>query len=222
MYPERRILATFFDMDGIIIDSEPLWFQAKNEVLSKLNIDISCYTKLPNTIGLRIDQVICTWYELLPLNKPSKKEIIDMITTNVMILIEEKKPLLPGVKFALKLCKKYNFKIGLASASPLRMLERVLDIFNLTHYFDLIISSENLPYSKPHPQIYLDAATQFDINPQKCVAIEDSFNGMIAVKAARMRSIVIPAIEYHNDLVWSVADVKLKSLAQLTFAHLNG
>ncbi|PPI86815.1 hexitol phosphatase HxpB [Candidatus Pantoea edessiphila] len=222
MYPDKNIIAIFFDMDGIIIDSEPLWIQAKNDILSTLNITLPYHSKVADTIGLRIDQTVCMWYKSIPLNKPSKKEVIDFIITRAMELIEEKKPLLPGVEYALTLCKKYNLKIGLVSASPLYMLKRVLTLFNLNSYFDLIVSAESLPYSKPHPQIYLDAADQLFVKPQQCTSIEDSFNGMIATKAARMRSIVIPAVEYSNDPRWCLADVKLNNLTQLTFEHLNG
>ncbi|PPI88128.1 2-deoxyglucose-6-phosphatase [Candidatus Pantoea edessiphila] len=222
MHTNRNILATFFDMDGIIIDSEPLWIQARNEIISQLNVKLPYHSMLPDTTGLRVDQTICMWYHLLPKNKPSEKEIIESIIIRVMTLIEEKKPLLPGVKFALKLCKEYNFKIGLVSASPLFMLKKILELFDLNSYFDLIISAEYLPYSKPHPQIYLDAASKVKVDPKKCVAIEDSIHGMIATKAALMRSIVIPPIEFNNDPRWCLANIKLDNLTKLTFLHLNG
>ncbi|MBK4775376.1 2-deoxyglucose-6-phosphatase [Candidatus Pantoea edessiphila] len=223
MYYNRDISAIFFDMDGIIIDSEPLWNQAQNEVLSKLDIKIPNTSKTPDSIGLRIDQSVLIWYKLLPKdsNRPSQKEIIDDIITRAMLLIEERKPLLPGVESALILCKTCNLKIGLASASPLFMLKRVLNTFGLSHYFDLVISAECLPYSKPHPQIYIDAAAQLNIIPQQCIAIEDSINGMIATKAALMNSIVIPAIEYQNDPRWCLANKKLRNLTQLTISHLG-
>ncbi|MXP50976.1 hexitol phosphatase HxpB [Pantoea sp. SoEX] len=217
-------LAVFFDMDGIIIDSEPLWSQAQNEVISELNIKLPYnYSKHPDSVGLRIDQTVNMWYKLLPLNinKPSQQDIMNLIITRAMALIKYKKPLFPGVESALKLCKECNLKVGLTSASPLCMLQMVLEIFNLNHYFDVIISGDFLPYSKPHPQIYLDAAIKLNIDPQKCIAIEDSINGMIATKAARMHSIVIPAIEYKNDPRWCLSNIKLENITQLTISHLN-
>jgi beta-phosphoglucomutase-like phosphatase (HAD superfamily) len=82
-----------------------------------------------------------------------------------------------------------------ASASPLRMLEKVLTMFELRDQFDALASAESLPYSKPHPQVYLNCAASLGVDPMACVALEDSVNGMIASKAARMRSIVVPAEE---------------------------
>ncbi|MDW8848143.1 hexitol phosphatase HxpB [Erwinia sp. MMLR14_017] len=218
----RPVLAAIFDMDGLLIDSEPLWDQAEMDVFSTLNIDLTRRSELPDTLGLRIDQVVRMWHETLPWNGPSQEEVTQRIITRAMTLVEESRPLLPGVEQALKLCRAEGLKIGLASASPLHMLERVLELFELRSYFDVLASAEALPYSKPHPQVYLDAAARLGVDPLNCVTLEDSLNGMIATKAARMRSVVIPAKEYADDPRWSLANVKLNSLTELTSADLHG
>nr|MBA2816927.1 Fructosamine-3-kinase [Candidatus Pantoea persica] len=102
------------------------------------------------------------------------------------------------------------------------MQERVLALFDLRDAFDVLVSAEALSYSKPHPQVYLDAAARLEIDPLSCVTLEDSFNGMIATKAARMRSLVVPAAALRDDARWSLANVKLDDLTQLTAAHLLG
>ncbi|MBS6034674.1 MAG: hexitol phosphatase HxpB [Pantoea sp.] len=218
----RPVLAALFDMDGLLIDSEPLWDQAELDIFSTLDVDLSRRNELPDTLGLRIDQTVRMWYETLPWNGPSQQEVTQRIIARAMTLIEETRPLLPGVEAALQLCRQQNLKIGLASASPLAMLERVLEIFNLRHYFDVLASAEALPYSKPHPQVYLNAAASLAIDPLNCVTLEDSFNGMIATKAARMRSIVVPAALHRDDPRWALADVRLDDLTQLTLADLHG
>ncbi|AIX73907.1 MAG: hexitol phosphatase HxpB [Mixta calida] len=218
----RPVLAAIFDMDGLLIDSEPLWDQAELDVFATLNVDLSRRSELPDTLGLRIDQVVRMWYETLPWSGPSQQEVTDRIIARAINLVEEKKPLLPGVEQALQLCRAQGLKVGLASASPLHMLEKVLTLFNLRDYFDTLASAESLPWSKPHPQVYLDAAAQLGVDPLNCVTLEDSFNGMIATKAARMRSIVVPAEEYRDDPRWALADVKLDSLVALTPQHLKG
>ncbi|MCZ4058587.1 hexitol phosphatase HxpB [Pantoea sp. LMR881] len=218
----RPVLAALFDMDGLIVDSEPLWDQAEMDIFSTLDVDLTRRSELPDTLGLRIDQVVRMWYETLPWSGPSQQEVTDRIITRALNLIEETRPLLPGVEAALQLCQQQGLKIGLVSASPLHMLERVLALFSLRSYFDVLVSAEALPYSKPHPQVYLDAAAKLGIDPLNCVTLEDSFNGMIATKAARMRSIVVPAAEHRDDPRWSLAEVKLSDLTQLTAAHLQG
>ena len=218
----RPVLAAIFDMDGLLIDSEPLWERAELDVFATLDVDLSRRNELPDTVGLRIDQVVRMWYETLPWLGPTQEEVTQRILTRALTLVEESRPLLPGVESALKLCQAEGLKIGLASASPLFMQEQVLEMFRLRHYFEVLASAEALPYSKPHPQVYLDAAARLGVDPLNCVTLEDSVNGMIATKAARMRSIVVPAPCYANDARWALADVKLASLSELSSRHLLG
>lgn len=218
----RPVLAAIFDMDGLLIDSEPLWQQAELDIFTTLDIDLSRRGEMPDTLGLRIDQVVRMWYETLPWNGPSQAEVTQRIINRSLSLVEETRPLLPGVKQSLELCRSEGLKIGLASASPLFMLESVLEMFSLRDYFEVLASAESLPYSKPHPQVYLDAAARLGVDPLNCVTLEDSFNGMIATKAGRMRSIVVPDAIHAADLRWSLADVKLSSLEELTAQHLHG
>ncbi|MCT1468307.1 hexitol phosphatase HxpB [Citrobacter freundii] len=222
MSTPRQILAAIFDMDGLLVDSEPLWDQAELDVIASLGVDISRRHELPDTLGLRIDMVVDLWFAQQPWNGPSRQEVTERIITRAIALVKETKPLLPGVREAVALCKSQGIKVGLASASPLHMLEKVLTMFDLRSSFDALASAEKLPYSKPHPQVYLDCATKLGIDPLNCVALEDSVNGMIASKAARMRSIVVPAHENQEDPRFVLADVKLTSLTELTAVHLRG
>ncbi|EGT4265751.1 hexitol phosphatase HxpB [Cronobacter sakazakii] len=222
MSSPRQILAAIFDMDGLLIDSEPLWDQAELEVMATLGVDTSRRHELPDTLGLRIDLVVALWFAQQPWNGPSLDEVTQRIITRAMTLVEEKRPLLPGVADVIALCKAQGLKVGLASASPLRMLERVLTLFDLREQFDALASAEHLPYSKPHPQVYLDAAAKLGVDPLCCVTLEDSVNGMVATKAARMRSIVVPAEENRSDARWALANVRLNSLTELEPWHLKG
>jgi len=216
----RPVYAAIFDMDGLLIDSEPLWDQAEMEILASLGVDISRRAELPDTLGLRIDQTVRMWYDAQPWRGVSQAEVTTRIIARTLELVEATQPLLPGVEQALTLCQQQGLKIALASASPLAMLERVLEMFHLRHYFVALASAEALPFSKPHPQVYLNAAAALDVDPLNCVALEDSFNGMVACKAARMRSIVVPAAEHRRDTRWAVADVQLESLTALQARHL--
>ncbi|MGL4723481.1 MAG: hexitol phosphatase HxpB [Scandinavium sp.] len=222
MTAQRQILAAIFDMDGLLIDSEPLWDRAELDIIASLGVDISRRNELPDTLGLRIDMVVELWFAQQPWNGPSREEVTDTIISRAISLVEEERPLLPGVREAIALCKAQGLKVGVASASPLHMLEKVLTMFDLRDQFDALASAEKLPYSKPHPQVYLDCAAKLGVSPLTCVALEDSVNGMIASKAARMRSIVVPEHANFADARYVLADVKLSSLEQLTAAHLLG
>lgn len=222
MSSQRQILAAIFDMDGLLIDSEPLWDRAELEIIASLGVDISRRNELPDTLGLRIDMVVELWFAQQPWTGPTRQEVTDRIIHRALTLVKEERPLLPGVREAVALCKAQGLKVGLASASPLHMLESVLEMFDLRDSFDALVSAQTLPFSKPHPQVYIDCAARLGIDPLCCVALEDSVNGMVASKAARMRSIVIPAEEGQHDPRFALADVKLHSLEQLTVAHLRG
>lgn len=222
MASKHQIHAAIFDMDGLLIDSEPLWEQAEHEIIASLGVDTSRHHELPETLGLRIDVVVGLWFDLMPWTGPSCEEVTALVIKRVVELVEQQRPLKPGVREALQLCKAQGLKVGLASASPLAMQERVLEIFGLRDWFDTLASAEHLPYSKPNPQVYLNAAAQLNISPVNCVALEDSVTGMVASKAARMRSIVVPLTESLSDPRWGLADRKLSSLEQLTASDLTG
>ncbi|MGE4801221.1 hexitol phosphatase HxpB [Yersinia hibernica] len=215
MATPHPIKAAIFDMDGLLIDSEPLWLQAELDIFTSLGLDTTSRDTLPDTLGLRIDLVVKMWYQAMPWQGPSQAEVCKLIIARAIELVEEKRPVLPGVEYALNLCRQQGLKIGLASASPLHMQKRVLALLGIETYFDRLVSAEYLPYSKPHPEVYLNAASDLGVDPLQCVTLEDSVNGMIATKAARMRSIVIPSEEYRSDPRWALADIQLASLEQL-------
>lgn len=141
-------------------------------------------------------------------------------TKRVIELIEEQRPLLPGVKPALQLFLDYNLKIGLASASPKHILEKVHTMFNIRDYFSAVVSATPLPYSKPHPEVYLRAAKLLAIEQTHCVTFEDSFHGMIVVKAARMHNIIVSPKDHFAAPRWTLADIKLNTLVELTTKHI--
>ncbi len=114
----RQIHAAIFDMDGLLIDSEPLWDQAELEVIKSLGVDISRRDELPDTLGLRIDLVVDLWFAQQPWKGADRAEVTARIISRAIELVEASRPLLPGVREAVALCKAQGLKVGLASASP--------------------------------------------------------------------------------------------------------
>ena len=145
MSAKRRIEAAIFDMDGLLIDSEPLWDQAEVEVMESLGVDTRRRDELPDLLGLRIDLVVDLWYAQQPWHGVDRAEATARIIRRAIELVEASRPLLPGVREAVALCKAQGLKVGLASASPLMMLEKVLDMFELRDQFDALASRSIYP-----------------------------------------------------------------------------
>lgn len=137
MSAKRRIEAAIFDMDGLLIDSEPLWDQAEVEVMESLGVDTRRRDELPDLLGLRIDLVVDLWYAQQPWHGVDRAEATARIIRRAIELVEASRPLLPGVREAVALCKAQGLKVGLASASPLMMLEKVLNMFELRDHLML-------------------------------------------------------------------------------------
>jgi len=115
--------------------------------------------------------------------------------------------------------------LGMASSSPVELIEVVLQKLNIGDYFVHCASAQQLPLGKPHPQVYIDCAAAMQVSPVQCLAFEDSFNGMIAAKAARMKCVVVPSATDAESEKWKAADVQLESLLHfddVIFRQLNG
>ncbi|BAJ00241.1 hexitol phosphatase HxpB [Shewanella violacea] len=209
-----KLKAIIFDMDGVLIDSEPSWQKAIFQTLELLGLPIRFEDTLQTT-GLRIDQVVSYWYQKFPWDNYDNEKTANAIVDQVVNMISTTGQAMTGVEQALKFCRDNDYKIGLATSSSSPIIEAVLNKLKLAHYFDSIQSAEHLAYGKPHPEVYLNCAKALDIDPMTCVAIEDSFNGLVAARAANMQTIVIPAVEQQGEPRWILAHQQLRDLTQL-------
>ncbi|MCG7586540.1 hexitol phosphatase HxpB [Photobacterium sp. OFAV2-7] len=206
--------AAVFDMDGLLVDSEPFWQRAQVEIFSSLGVQIEQKDTL-QTMGLRIDQVVEFWYAKQPWQDLDCATVTEMIVVRVEELIKEHKPMLPGVLEALATCEQLGLKVALASSSPMRLIQSTLEALSLESKFSAVLSAEHLRYGKPHPEVYINAADKLGVAPQACVAFEDSVNGLLAAKAAQMKGIAVPEKAYADDARWAIADRKLSSLHEV-------
>jgi mannitol-1-/sugar-/sorbitol-6-/2-deoxyglucose-6-phosphatase len=210
-----KINTVLFDMDGLLLDTEPLWGESMLRVAEKHKIPIT-RKKFKETTGLRIYEVTDHWAIHYPWEGKSSKEVADEILDDIIASSKTSGRVLDGVEAALKLLRKHHYKIGLASSSPKHMIDQLVDHFELTKYFDEITSADAVELGKPHPAVFLHCAAALGATPNECLVLEDSVNGMIAGKAARMKVIVIPDELHFDDPRFSLADAKLKSLEDLT------
>jgi len=210
-----QIKAVIFDMDGVIIDSEPLWRIAMIEVFRSVHLELT-EDECAATQGLRIDEVVDFWYKQRPWKgNKARHEIVEAIILKVQQLIQEKGEAMKGFHQAVSLLRDNHLRLALASSSSKRLIITVINKVQANDDFEFLCSGEDEAYGKPHPAIFLKAASLLGLLPQECVVIEDSINGMVAAKAARMPCIVIPEYVNDEDPRWTLADVKLKSLEDL-------
>lgn len=214
------IQAVIFDMDGLLLDSEDFWQQAEFEVFSSLGVPLKL-ADTKATVGLRCDYVVQHWYNRHPWTGPTLAEVADDIIARVIQLLTSQGTLLPGAREALALCRQLQLPVALATSSNHRMMLAALHHFGIAGYFQATCSAEFLPYAKPHPQVYLNAAAALGVPPEQCLALEDSVAGVIAAKAARMRCFAIPDAHQQQDPRYGIADRVLPSLMSLTAAMLD-
>lgn len=214
--------AVIFDMDGILVDSEPLWISAEREAMIRHGIDRDDLFERLNFVstGMRLSEVVELVCRALPDHKLDASAMTQEIIQGTIDKVRATKPILPGVVEALQLCRSLGLKVGLASSSVMVAIDAVTDCLGITDYFDVRVSAEHLAYGKPHPEVYLLAAKKLGEHPLNCITVEDSIAGMIATKAAKMRSIVVPAAADRDLPQWCLADYQLPSLLSLTKQHL--
>lgn len=211
--------AIIFDMDGVLIDSEPLWKIAEIEGFGAVGINLT-QTDCEETVGLRIDEVVRLWHKKVGWNSKSIEAVSDHIVDVLIREIYAQGKTLSGVHESLELFKNAGYKIGLATSSYQRIIHAVLDKLGIEKYFDEMYSAEFETYGKPHPAVFLTTASKLNVHPNDCLVIEDSFNGVLAAKSARMKVVAIPEKSHHYDQRLVIADKILGSLHELNLDEL--
>lgn len=209
-----------FDMDGLLIDSEPLWGLAMREVFSTVGVTLTPeLTSL--TTGLRTKEVVSYWHNYFKWDAKSPEQVTEEILDSVTAKILHEGQAMEGLRYILDFAHQQNFKVGLASSSPMRLIQSVLDHLNIRDAFHAVSSAEFEAYGKPHPAVYLACAQELGSDPLSCIAFEDSITGMIAGKAARMKVVVVPEIHRRGDQRFALADMQLNSLLEFNEEKLN-
>lgn len=190
---DHKISAVIFDMDGLILDSEPLWKIAEIETFKEVGFDFTI-EMCALTTGMRIDEVVEFWRKKIKWESFTNTEIVDKIQNKMIQLIKERGKLLPGIIESLNLLNANDVLIGLASSSSMSLINTTVDTLKIRKFFNVIHSAENEIAGKPNPAVFLSAAKMLKVNPEKCLVLEDSKAGMNAGINANMRTIVIPEL----------------------------
>jgi HAD superfamily hydrolase (TIGR01509 family) len=208
------IEAVVFDVDGVLIDSEPVWERvrrkfvadrggrwpddAQDRMMGMSTAEWSAY--MSEDFGLRI----------------APREVAQLVIAAMTAEYQAHLPLLPGAVDAVRALSA-RWRLGVASSAPKSLIEAVLDASGLRSAFAAAVSSEEVAQGKPAPDVYLEAAARLGVPPAAGAAVEDSSNGLRAAAAAGLAVIAVPRPEYPPaaDAIQR-ARVVLDSLTELT------
>jgi beta-phosphoglucomutase family hydrolase len=182
--------AVIFDMDGVLIDSEPFHLVVNEKIFANLGINLSEdeYHSFIGTTHKDMWSTIKKRYNL-PQSVP---ELVNMqVSGNIdYIKNEEIEPIkIKGVARLLSKIARENIRTGIASSSPTEVIELVINKLKISNYFSAIVGGEEIEKGKPSPDIFLKAAKRLNAEPSECIVIEDSKNGVLAAKAAEMKCV---------------------------------
>jgi sugar-phosphatase len=205
--------AVLFDMDGVLIDSEPLWQDAEIEVFARHGVTLS-REDCASTMGLRVDEVVRHWYSLRPWSEASCELVESEIVDSVINLVKTRGEAKLGVLHSLDYIASQGLPCGLASSSYLRIIEEVLDKLSIAKHFRVIHSAEFEKRGKPAPDVYLTAAQKIAAAPERCLVFEDSLNGVRAAKSAGMICVAIPDPYSPRAEIEALADLTINELSE--------
>jgi beta-phosphoglucomutase-like phosphatase (HAD superfamily) len=205
------IEAVIFDLDGLLVDSEPVWFKARKDFMNKFGLE---WTVEDHKIQMGVSTEFWANYTYEKIGgRVSHNIIIDEILGRMISYYEDGEvETLPGASEALSYCAD-NFIVGLASGSPLRLIDAAIKGKGWEHYFREVVSSDEVEKGKPAPDTYLEIFRRLNISPQKTVVIEDSGGGIMAGFNSGARVIAVPNIEMMpSDDIMAKTSVNLESL----------
>ena len=213
------IKTVIFDMDGVIVDTEPVHHYAYHQHFEQLNIEVT-----PEMYASFTGNSTKNIFERLKIQFNLAEEVNALVETKRNLFndaFDSKKDLylLDGVEDLIKDLYDNGMQLVLASSSATVTINRVFNRFGLHKYFTHIVSGEDFPKSKPHPAIFLRAAELANTPVENCIVIEDSTNGIMAAKAAGIYCIGYDS--FHSKLQdYSLADVVITDFKELSYERI--
>jgi HAD superfamily hydrolase (TIGR01509 family) len=214
------IEAVVFDLDGVLIDSEQVWDEARRGLAAERRRPWPDSASR-DMMGMSSPEWSGYMHDVIGLAEPPE-EISAEVVRRLERIYRERLPLLPGAADAVdRLAARWP--LAVASSSNRELIDLVLELSGLGRNFRATVSSEEVARGKPAPDVYVEAARRLDLDPESCAAVEDSENGIRSAKAAGMRVLAIPNPHFPPaDEALAQADDVLPSLAELTAERVVG
>jgi HAD superfamily hydrolase (TIGR01509 family) len=212
--------AVLFDMDGVIVDTEPLHRKAYFNMFNDVNINVTeeLYDSFTGQATLPICRTLCNHFSL----SETPEHLVSTKRKHFKYLFENDSSLalLDGVHYLIKNYHENGLTLVLASSASMPNIERIFDRFDLNKYFRAKISGADLKASKPHPEIFIKAAELAGEHADNCMVIEDSTNGIAAAKAANIYCVGFKSPHSVNQ-DYSKADKVITSFDEILFSKLQ-
>lgn len=204
--------AVIFDMDGVIVDTEPLTDQHAVHFMSELGIDIPA--DFNDKFRGRTSMDFCRGIiEQFKLDKSVDELVILLRDSHLKFVITHPElKLIEGIEDLIYKAHKKNLGLAVASSASPKRINAILDLFEIKKYFKVIVSGDDAKKGKPDPEIFLVAARKLNVKPENCVVIEDSENGVLAARSAGMRCIGFAGMP-HNKSDLLKADLVVKDFS---------
>jgi HAD superfamily hydrolase (TIGR01509 family) len=211
---EREIVAVVFDMDGVLVDTERLWDEVREELTTEWG---GRYTPEAQEAMMGMSSLEWSHYLHETVGLRERPETINAeVVRRMLARYETDLPVIPGAVEAVRRIAEAGLRLALASSSNRELIDAVLRRLDLTAEFAVTVSSEEVARGKPAPDVYLEAARRRDGEPARCAAVEDSASGIRAARAAGMRVLAFPNRHYPPSAdVLTSADAVLESLDRL-------
>jgi HAD superfamily hydrolase (TIGR01509 family) len=214
------IEAVVFDLDGVLVDSEHVWDEARKELAAERGGRWHERASR-DMMGMSSLEWSRYMHDEIGLREPPE-EISAEVVRRLEEIYRRELPLVAGAREAVERLAA-RWPLALASSSNRELIDLVLELSGLARSFRVTVSSEEVARGKPAPDVYLEAARRLGVAPERCTAIEDSDNGIRSAKAAGMRVLAIPNPQYPPaDEALALADEVLRSIAELTPERVGG
>lgn len=215
------IEAVIFDMDGLIIDSEPIWRASHREVFARYGRELS-EDDVRAAAGMRTPDQVALWRGQFNLNHIPNDQVTDEIVEAVITAIHTSGVAMAGVDRLIRELHAHHMPMAVASSSTPRLIEVVLERLQLRDFMQAIHSAEHEERGKPFPDVFWATAKTLGVTAVNCLVFEDSLNGIKAAKAAGMKCIAVPELDYDRTAFEAAQpDRIVDSLEQIHWADIQ-